>query len=171
MTTKEMKLLFAYDSWASNRLFDALGSLTQDQLTKDMRSSHQSIHDTFVHIVGSGKMWCSRWTGTTVESFLTPAEAPTLAALKQIWTKVGFDIAKFLAGATDKKLQDFFEMKTSKGDVHKHIYWQSMLHLVNHCSYHRGQIVTMMRQQDVVPPDTGMIAFFRETAKLGTPPG
>ena len=171
MTVQEARHLFAFNAWATNKFFDALAPLPQEQLSKDMQTSHKSIHATFVHFVGAEKNWCSRWTGTTVEPFLTEVGVPTLAALKQIWTRVGFDTAKFLGGLTEKKLQEFVEMKTAKGEVLKLLCWQSMMHVVDHCSYHRGQIVTMMRQQGLVPPSTGMIGFFLESAKLGSSKG
>ncbi len=171
MTTQEMRQLFAYNSWATNKFFDALGPLSQEQLSRDMQTSHSSIHNTLLHLVGAEKVWYERWSGATVEPFLKQEHAPTIAALKQVWTKVGFDTAKFLSSLTDKKLQEIFEMKTAKGEIQKHLYWQSMLHVVNHSSYHRGQIVTLLRQQEIVPPSTGMNVFFHETAKLGNTPG
>ncbi len=171
MTAQEMRQLYAFNSWATNKFFDALGQLPQEQLSRDMKTSHSSIHNTLVHLVGAEKIWHERWTGGTIEPFLKPEQAPTLTALKQIWTKVGFDTAKFLAGTTDRKLQEFFDMKTSKGEVLKQLYWQSMLHVVDHSTYHRGQIVTLMRQQEIVPPSTMMSLFFRETAKLGSVKG
>ena len=87
--------------------------------------------------------------------------------MKNIWVAVGFETAKFLGTMTDRKLQDAFTMKTSKGETFTHLYWQAFQHMVDHSSYHRGQVVTMMRQQGVTPPITGLINFYRETAKLG----
>ena len=40
--------------------------------------------------------------------------------------------------------------------------WQMLQHLVHHGTYHRGQITTMLRQLDVTPLLTDMIAFYRE---------
>jgi uncharacterized damage-inducible protein DinB len=167
MTQQEMKLLHAYSAWASNRIFDAVAAMPQDQVMKDMHSSHGSIHGTLVHMVGAEKIWLSRWVGKPDPAFLQPEDAPTLEALRGIWNGVGHDTAKFLAGANDRKLQEVFEMKTSKGETHRQIYWQAMLHTVDHSTYHRGQVVAMMRQLGAKPPATGMIGFFRETAKLG----
>lgn len=168
MTIQEVKLLFAYDSWAMNKFFDALELLPSEQLLRDMKTSHTSIHGTMVHIVGAEKLWCSRWTGVPTEPILTAKDVPTLAALKEIWTAVGFDTAKFVGGMTDKKLGEIFETTTAKGEVQNHVYWQTMVHVITHSSYHRGQVVTMLRQQGTVPPSSGMNLFFRETAKLGT---
>jgi uncharacterized damage-inducible protein DinB len=166
MTLQEMKLLFAFNAWASNKILDAVGALPEENITRDMKTSHKTILQTLVHMVGAEKVWLERWSGKPDAKFLTPSDYTTLASVKELWNTVGFTSAKFVAGLTDKKLQELFEMKTMKGDVFKTVYWQSMLHVIDHSTYHRGQIVAMLRQLDVVPPSTGMIGFFRETAKL-----
>ncbi|MGA9118778.1 MAG: DinB family protein [Bacteroidota bacterium] len=168
MAPQEMRQLFAFNAWATNRIFDALEKLPAEQVGKDLQSSHKSILNTLVHLVGAERAWCSRWTGATVEPFLTVADAPNIMVLKETWNKVGFETAKFLGSLSEKKLTELFEMKTSKGDVLKLVYWHSMLHVIDHSTYHRGQVVTMMRQLGAVPPNTGMNTFFRETAKLGS---
>jgi len=44
-------------------------------------------------------------------------------------------------------------------------FWQMLQHLVNHGSYHRGQITTMLRQMNVPPAKSmDLIAFYRERA-------
>ncbi len=48
-------------------------------------------------------------------------------------------------------------------------FWQMLQHLVNHGSYHRGQVTTMLRQLDVPPPKSmDLIAFYRERANVTT---
>jgi uncharacterized damage-inducible protein DinB len=167
MTLQEIKLLHAFNSWADNRILDAIMAMPAEKVMQDLKASHGSIHGTLVHLVGAEKMWLSRWVGKPDPSFLSATEAPTVDAVKNIWITVGFETAKFLGTMTDRKLQDTFTLKTPKGDTFTHVYWQAFQHMVDHCSYHRGQIVTMMRQQGIVPPTTGLIIFYREAAKLG----
>jgi uncharacterized damage-inducible protein DinB len=53
------------------------------------------------------------------------------------------------------------------GKEQAQIFWQMFQHLVNHGSYHRGQITTMLRQIKVAPPKSmDLIAFYRERAAL-----
>lgn len=167
MTLQEIKLLHAFNSWADNRILDAVMAMPADRAMQDMKSSHGGIHGTLVHIVASEKMWLSRWTGKPDAKFLSAAEAPTVEAVKTVWVAVGFETARFLGTMSDRKLQEAFTMKTSKGETYTHFYWQAFQHMVDHCSYHRGQVVTMMRQQGIAPPTTGLINFYRETARLG----
>jgi uncharacterized damage-inducible protein DinB len=167
MTLQEIKILHAFNSWADNRILDATIAMPAEKVMQDMKSSHGSIHGTLVHLVAAEKMWLSRWVGKPDPGFISAADAPTVDAVKNIWIAVGFETAKFLSTMTDRKLQESFTMKTSKGETFTHLYWQAFQHMVDHSSYHRGQVVTMMRQQGITPPVTGLINFYRETAKLG----
>ncbi len=164
MTLHEIKTLHAYNSWASNRLFDALATMTPEQYTQDMKGSHGGIHTTLIHMVGAEKLWLERFHGAP-QPFLTVATATSLTELKTIWEKIGYDTAKWLGMMTDKKLTETFTFKTLKGDQFTHIFWQAFQHVVNHSTYHRGQVITMMRQLGVKPPTTDLSLFYRETRK------
>jgi len=163
MTLQEIKTLHAYNSWADNRIFDALAPLPEEQYFQDMKGSHGGIHTTLVHLVGAQKIWMERFQGAP-QPFLSSNPPKSLAELKTVWTKVGYDTAKWLGAASDARLRETFTMTTSSGQSFTHVYWQAFQHLVNHSSYHRGQIVTMLRQLGVKPPSTDMIVFYRETA-------
>jgi len=165
MTLQEIKTLHAYNAWANNRIFDALAALTPGQYMQDMKGSHGGIHATLVHMVGAEKVWLERFQGGA-QPFLSENPPKSLEELKAVWEKVGFDTAKWLGTMTDKKLGDTFMMKTLKGDTFTHVFWQAFQHVVNHSTYHRGQIITMMRQSGVKPPTTDLIVFYRETAKI-----
>ena len=165
MTLHEIKLLHAFNAWDTNRIFDAVGALPADDVLKDMKSSHQGIHGTLFHIVAGEKIWLSRWVGNPDARLMAASEAPSLADVKAVWEKAGFDMAKFLGSMSDKKLHETFTMTTSTGQTYTHLYWQAIQHLVDHSSYHRGQIITLMRQLGHTPPSTGLIAFYREIAK------
>lgn len=165
MTLQEVKLLQAFNAWATQRIFDAVEKLTTEQLMQDMKSSHKSIHGTLVHFVAAEKMWLSRFAGTPDAKMLTPTDLPRLAEVKAQWEKNGYESARFLGTMTDKKLQGTFSMTTPRGETLTPIYWQTIQHIVDHSTFHRGQIVSMMRQQGVQPPATGLIGFYREVNK------
>lgn len=165
MTLQEMKLLHAYNSWADNRIFEALAQLPAEQYLADMKGSHGGIHTTLSHLVGAEKIWLERFMGVPTEPFLDAKSIPSLSDLKKIWEKIGYDTAKWLGTTGDKKLQETFTMKNIKGEASTQIYWQAFQHLVNHSTYHRGQIITLLRQIGVKPPSTDLILFYREAAK------
>ncbi|HTR99702.1 MAG TPA: DinB family protein [Bacteroidota bacterium] len=167
MTLQEIRRLLAFSSWASNRIFEAVAGLPPEEFTRDMKASHVSIHGTLTHMVGAEKMWLSRMVGNPDRAFLKPPDVPTLADLRNTWEETGFNTAKFVGTMTDRKLQETFPMTTSTGQQLTQAYGDALQHVVDHSTYHRAQVVTLLRQMGHTPPSTSMIAFFRETAKAG----
>jgi uncharacterized damage-inducible protein DinB len=166
MTLQEMKTLVAYNAWATNRIFESLEALPDEETMRDMKSSHKSIHGTLTHIVGAEKMWLSRMSGTPDKSMIKPTDVPTVADLKTTWEQTGFALAKFLGSQSDKKLEDTFGFLSLTGDQLTYRYSEALQHVVNHSTFHRGQVVALMRQMGHKPPDTGLTIFIRETRKM-----
>jgi uncharacterized damage-inducible protein DinB len=167
MTLQEVKTLHAFNAWATNLFFDALAAIPSEDFTRDMRTSHGSLRGTLLHLVSAESTWLMRWLGKTDIRGLTEADTPTLADMKRIWEQTGFETAKFLGSMTDRRLQETFTMTTKAGLSFTHTYAQAFQHVVDHSTYHRGQMVAMLRQLGVTPPTTGLITFFRELQKKG----
>lgn len=165
MTLQEARTLHAFTSWATQRIFEALEPLPADQLQKDLKSSHRSIFGTLMHLVGAERTWLTRLTGAEPAPALSPSDVPDLASLKGIWEKTGFGIAKWLGAMSDSRLAATFSMTIGDGSTHTHTYAQALQHLVDHGTYHRGQIITLLRQLGITPPATSLIRFYRETGK------
>jgi uncharacterized damage-inducible protein DinB len=70
-------------------------------------------------------------------------------------------MSHFLTTLDDRKLQETLST-TARTGSYRSSYWQMIQHVVDHSSYHRGQIVTMLRQFGVTPPSTGLIRFYRD---------
>jgi uncharacterized damage-inducible protein DinB len=168
MTLQELKLLHAFNSWATNRIFNACETMPPEAYHRDLATSHKSIHGTLVHMVGAEKIWLSRFLGTPDQAFLSGKDVPDGASLRALWERTGFDTAKFLGTMNDRKLLSTFTFTSAKGESLTQTYWQAFQHVVDHSTYHRGQVVGMMRQTGTTPPSTGLITFYRETAKLGS---
>ncbi len=165
MTLLEIKMLNAYNAWATNKIFEALEALTADETSRDMKSSHKSIHGTMTHLVGAEKMWLSRMTGTPDKAMVTPGELPSVPDVKALWEQTGFAAAKFLGSMTDKKLQETFSFPTHSGELFTYTFSEALQHVVNHSTFHRGQVVALTRQMGHTPPDTGLALFIRESRK------
>jgi uncharacterized damage-inducible protein DinB len=165
MTPQEIKSLFAYNSWATNRVFESLIKVPEVDYRRDLKSSHGGIHGTLTHLVGAEKIWLSRWIGKPETSLMSEKEVPSLAALKEIWEDVAARTAKFISRLDDEKLLSTFEFTTMQGKTLTHVYQHALQHLVNHSTYHRGQIAALMRQVGAQPIGTDLIAFCRLTAQ------
>ena len=161
MNLREIAALLEYDTWATNRTLGAVSSVPTSRYLEDLGSSHGGIHTTLLHIYSSDMIWYRRWTGAPAAAHLGRSEIPDLSSLGARWSTFQIDLHGFLDGLDDAKLVAQLSYRDLKGNPHSEPLFEQMLHLVNHSSYHRGQVVTMMRQVGVPPTGTDLIAFYR----------
>jgi uncharacterized damage-inducible protein DinB len=161
MTLNEISTLLEYDNWATGRTLEAVSSVSTDKYLEDLKSSHGGIHTTLVHIYSADMVWFRRWTGSPAAAHIGRSEIPDLPSLKGRWESYQNDIASFLRTLDDSKLKEPLPYKDMKGNPHSEPLFQQMQHLVNHASYHRGQVVTMLRQIGATPVGTDLITFYR----------
>ena len=164
MTVQECKALFEYDRWATNRLLETVATLPEDQYMKDLGSSFGGVRGTLVHIYGADWVWLQRWRGNSPSALIKEEEIPTLQMLKQRWEDLRTELDGFLGSVTEEKLQASLGYRDTKGVPYSLPLYQQLQHRINHSTYHRGQIVTFLRQLGAKPQGTDLILFYRETA-------
>ena len=161
MTSQEVTQLMAFNRWANQCFFEALSQLPAEQYGRDMHSSHGGIHGTLAHIIGAEKGWLSRWQAKPETGTAAVSQMHSLAELRACWENLCDEMSQFLTTLDDRKLQETLST-TARTGSYTSSYWQMIQHVVDHSSYHRGQIVTMLRQLGVTPPSTGLIRFYRD---------
>jgi uncharacterized damage-inducible protein DinB len=166
MTLQEITQLVAFNRWADQCFFETLRQLPAEQYGRDLQSSHGGIHGTLMHIVGVEKGWLCRWQHQPSTASAALSEIHSLAELQAYWEGVCDEMSQFLATLDERKLQEALSTTTPTGS-YTTPYWQMIQHVVDHSSYHRGQIVTMLRQLGVTPPSTGLIRFYRDRGLSG----
>jgi uncharacterized damage-inducible protein DinB len=165
MDANYVRTLFEYERWANARVLAAVERLNQEQFMRDMRNSMPSVRDTMVHILSAQRTWLSRWNGVSPTRMLEPAKFPDMKALSAAWRLLEAELVVWLGSLTDERLKSQLAYTTLSGQPQSHPLWQQLAHLVNHSSYHRGQITTMLRQLGADPVNTDLITFFREQAQ------
>ena len=162
MTLAEMRELFAYNAWANRRFFAALEPLPAESYFRDLKSSHGGLHGTLCHIVWAEQLWLNRWLAQPNPPVPQGKDLATLAAARARWEAIEAERDAFLAGLTERRLDETVAVKPSAGGEYLHTFREMFRHAVDHSSYHRGQLVTLLRQVGATPPGTGLIAFYRE---------
>jgi uncharacterized damage-inducible protein DinB len=164
MSPEEMRLLYEYNAWANRRSLSAAAALTPEQFTKPMCSSFSSVRDTLAHIFGAEWLWLERFQGRSPSSLPDTTQYPAVASLGERWGEFEPRLLNFARGLTQSDLDRVMEYKTLKFGVYSNPLWQSMQHLVNHGSYHRGQVTTLLRQHGAPAILTDLMHFYRERA-------
>ena len=162
MTPEEVRLLFDYNSWANQRSLEAASQLSDEQFIKALGSSFPSVRDTLVHICGAEWVWLERCHGRSPATIPDVSHVRTMAALREHWKPQAERLLIFIRGLTQNDLDRVMEYRTINFGVYKNPMWQSLQHLANHGTYHRGQITTLLRQLGTKPILTDLLHFYRE---------
>ena len=162
MTPHEIQLLFTYNDWANKRALQAASVLTPEQFTKPLGNSFSSVRDTLAHMYGAETIWLQRFKGESPSAFPDTTQLNDLASLRAKWNPVAADFLNFISTLTQQDIDRVVEYKTMKFGVYSNPLWQSLQHVVNHGTYHRGQITTMLRQLGAKPILTDLMHFYRE---------
>lgn len=166
MTADEVRELFRYNTWASRRVFDVAAQLPPEHYAKDLGSSFGGIHGTLAHITAAERVWLDRWLGQPGK-LLGPADFAGLPAVVALWEAVEAERTPFLDSLDDRRLEDPITARSSGGGTYVNTLRETVLHVVEHSSYHRGQVITLLRQlgHTPPPPSYNLMGYFRERAR------
>lgn len=175
MTKNDIQLLYEYDRWANDRILRAASALTPEQFTRDLGGSFRSIGATLVHLIGGEWGWLTYWKEPShTPEFLSalwerhdtlfhPDAFPNFTAVESKWKEVEKEQAEFVSLLTEEALETLLPIRTTQVTL-AHL----MQHLVNHSTYHRGQVAMMLRQLGAKPLPTDFTAFLREASSRAT---
>jgi uncharacterized damage-inducible protein DinB len=162
MTLQDLRTMLDYHYWARDRLLAALDPLSPEQLKRDLASSFKSIHDTMVHTYAAEWAWHSRWNGTSPTALLPPDQFPDLPSIRTAWQELEGKMRRFVDNLGDDGVERVHDYTLLSGQPGSTPLWQMLQHVVNHASYHRGQVTTMLRQLGASPAKPmDMIAYYR----------
>ena len=163
MNLNDLRLLLEYHYWARDRVLEAAEALPPEQFTQDLGSSFKSVRDTLAHIYFAEWAWYARWMGNSPTVALPAEMFPNLGTLRRAWTEHEGKVRAFVDGLGEAGLCRVIEYRLLNGQPGQAVVWHMVQHLVNHASYHRGQVTTMLRQVGAQPPRSmDLIAFYRE---------
>jgi uncharacterized damage-inducible protein DinB len=149
-----------YHQWASNTLLQAVAALSPPVLLLERSTSFKTIPQTLSHIYMADQVWFSRLTGYSA-GVPIPVRDFELSPFAAQWNDL---LDRFIAWAEPLTPEDWersIQYRNSEGKEFSNPVWQIALHVVNHGTAHRAQIVSMLRQSNVTPPNLDLITFYR----------
>ena len=160
MKIEDLFDLYAYNSWANDRVRISIEVLTQHAFEQDLGGSFGSIQGTITHLVSAQWAWLRRWQGNSPSQSLQQAQFSTPKKGNSLWLEVDLDLINYLKGLDNEIIQRTFIYETLEGKKLSNLFWQAMLHVLNHSTYHRGQIAILLRQVQATPKSTDLIRYY-----------
>lgn len=158
-----LRQLAACNTWANHRLFELVLTLPEEQQKQELPSSFSSLHLTILHMWDAESIW---WQRVKLQEVVIPPSANfsgrTAEAVQGLLhqNKLWED---WLSSATEMGLEHVFSYYNTKRELFKQPIYQVLLQVMNHGSYHRGQVVNMLRQLGMQKiPQTDFITWSRK---------
>jgi len=162
-----LQQLAGFNTWANQKLTEYILSLPDDLYQKEVISSFPSIHLTLLHMWSAEHIWWQRLK--LMENINRPQDyfkgstqevIQNLLQQNRMWED-------WINNSSEMTLDHVFKYQNTKREPFKQPTYQMLLHVFNHGTYHRGQLVTMLRQlgQTKIPP-TDFIVWSRNHVKL-----
>lgn len=134
----------AFNSWANQRIVDWLRSLPLEMLSAEVKSSYTSLDFTVQHILRTQRFWLNFINGLDVSGLnWNVRHGEALNVLEELLL-VSREMEKSFGVFTEDELKQILHlnMPWAKNSLPRYEY---IVHIVNHSSFHRGQLVTIAR--------------------------
>ncbi len=134
--------------FAENRLtWDSyITPLTHEQFTQPAAYSQGSVRDQIVHLISADNTWFSGLRGLEIPEPLNPADFEDRDAIRAYWDTVEKTMRDYLAELRDDML---FTKPFAEGEDQDLILWQVLLHVGNHGTDHRAQLLRQLNDLGV----------------------
>jgi uncharacterized damage-inducible protein DinB len=165
MELDSIRQLYDYNRWADRRILAKAGTLANEDFIRPMGNSFSSVRDTLAHILGAEWIWLERWQGRSPKALLDAAAFPKVQSLKSRWETVKHDQTQFIQALTQQRLGEELAYLNQRRQRYSYPLWQQMVHVVNHSSYHRGQVTTLLRQLGGEAVSTDFLLYYDEKPK------
>ena len=155
--------LAAYNIWANHKLLEAILALPEEKQKQELPSSFNSLYTTVLHMFHAESVWWQRMK--LQERIILPMETfkGSMQELASESLQQNRQWQEWVNNATDPMLEHVFQYYNQKKESFKQPTYQMLLHVFNHGTYHRGQLVNMLRQLGIEKiPATDFIVWSRK---------
>jgi uncharacterized damage-inducible protein DinB len=160
MDTNDIRQLFDFNRWANQLVLDAAARLGDEDFTRDLKNSFPSVRDTLAHLLFAEWVWLRRWEGESPRAApWAPSDFPNVESLRAALAEVDGARAALIATLADDALAAEITYTNTRGEKYRYPLGRMMQHIVNHSTYHRGQVVTMLRQLGADVPSTDFLLY------------
>lgn len=153
----------SYNVWANKKILERLNQLSAEEIHKEIGSSFPSVYKTVLHITNTEYVWWQRLKLTEHIESLMDNYSGSFEELSNKLLQLSRQWEEWVKEVNENNLNHVFSYQNTKKELFKQPVYEMLLHLFNHQSYHRGQLVMMLRQlgADKIP-HTDFIVWSRK---------
>ena len=148
MNANAFRHFYNYHFTENRKIWDSyVTPLSHEQFTQHVDYSHGSVRDQIVHLMSADETWFSELQGIEMPEPFPAADFDDRDLIRAHWDKVEQNMREYLAKLRDDML---FEKPIPDHEEDKVlILWQVLLHVVNHGTDHRAQLLRLLNDLGV----------------------
>ncbi len=158
MKSEDIRLLYAYNEWATRRILDAAAELAQEELTTPSDWGWGDLRGLLVHILNAEIGWRHRLGKQGDFNWLDAAEFADVAAIRARWEAETEKLWAFLNGLTDEDIEAVLNYERN-GETRAGKLWHFLAHVVNHGTQHRSECAALLTGLGASPGDMDLTMF------------
>lgn len=158
----------AYNVWANRRIIELLHQQPPEQIDTAVSSSFPSIRKTIYHMWDAQVIWLNRMQGISLGTWPSAEYQEQFAGYDVYFLQQSEDFHRFVETRTDSFFATTCFYKAMNGKEYQSKHWEIVQHCMNHSTYHRGQIITMLRTLGVEEVTSTDLIFYLREKESGT---
>lgn len=158
MNADALRHFYDYHFAENRTLWDRyVTQLSPEQFTQPMGYSHGSVRDHLIHLMSVDDIWFSELRGVAPADPVAPAAVDDRPSLRAHWDTIEQRMRAYLAALRDEML---FDRPITEPDEDRNlIVWQVLLHVVNHGTDHRAQLLRSLNDLGVATTSQDYIFY------------
>ena len=161
---EELLSYIEYHAWAHEKVLGQLAALPAEDWRKQLGGSFPTLNALYQHIMEADYRWLQRWKGVPFAEIPKDYIVNGFAALNTLWRPILHEVVSLGKERLTKDGREPVYFITGKGLHVTQPFWQTLYQVVNHGTYHRGQVTQMVRMLGKTPVTTDIFIFFNEKA-------
>jgi uncharacterized damage-inducible protein DinB len=148
MKPNEIRTLFDYNFWAFERVWESICQISDEQFTEPIDYSTGSIRNIVTHIMSANHNWVGRLQGAEMPPRLVYEDFVSLSQTKAKWDELREEFMAYLKVLTQEQLEELVGWELpARGLKFSNRRWEILLHVANHATDHRAQILAILHYQ------------------------
>ncbi len=144
--------LLRYNDWANSRILITL---------EESEVNDSDILQLYSHTLSAQIIWLNRIKDIPVSPF--PVwETYNLRELRSMTEESSRNWMSFVQAHPNQTFEEMINYQSTEGKKYENTLRQIIAHVVNHSTYHRGQLAIRLKEKGIQPPSTDYIVFARE---------
>jgi uncharacterized damage-inducible protein DinB len=163
----DFRALFAFNRWANDKMLDACRQLTPEQYAAEPAPGWSPVRASVYHIVLVTDRWVRGVAGDADPAYAAEADVRTPDDAQRVLERAYRNLDALLPALTPEALATLRTFRRRTGEALTMPPWVILRHVVNHTTYHRGQVASKLKRFGVQQAETDLVWWAMEQFPQG----